>query len=505
MCEHDHSAYPLNNKNITLNLKPTPFLYLMKAHTIYLQPTRQAATDSKKGGMKDMDVKRKFSFILAFLLVCSLLVVGCSGGSGGSKQTTAGEKSTESKSGTSKSNSQVTIDFWFPWGGDFQKEFKAQVVDEFEKQNPNIKVKMTFVETTGNTQASDKLLTAIAGGNPPDVALFDRFLIGSWAAKGSLTDLTGHVETSNIAPSDYYDGLWAEAVYKNKVYALPWGTDNRAMFYNKTLMKAAGLDPEKPPTTIEELDAMAAKIFKKGSGGKYDEIGFIPWMNQGFLFTQGWNWGGQWEKNSELTPNDPQIVKALEWMAWYAKTYNVETLTSFSNAMGQTGMNPFWTGKVGFVYDGNWILNDLSKYKPTFEWGVAPMPAPSGAAPVTWAGGWSYVIPKGADHEKEAWEFIKFVAHKEGTVHWAKRPTAGNDITAMPAVNEELNLGANPNLKVFLDLMPKAYTRPVTPVGAFLWNETFRVQDLAINGKASPQDLLDEVKKNVDTELAKMK
>lgn len=446
-----------------------------------------------------MKARRKFSLIVVFLLVCSLIAAGCSGGS----QQTTGEEADNGDSGSS--DSKVTIDFWFPWGGDFQKEFKKQVVDEFEKKYPNIKVKMTFVETTGNTQASDKLLTAIAGGNPPDVALFDRFLIGSWAAKGSLTDLTGYVETSGIASSDYYDGLWAEAVYQDKVYALPWGTDNRGMFYNKTLMKEAGLDPETPPASIEELDAMAAKIFKKGSGGKYDQIGFIPWMNQGFLYTQGWNWGGQWEKNGELTPNDPQIVKALDWMAWYAKTYDIETLTSFSNAMGQTGMNPFWSGKVGFVYDGNWILNDLSKYKPKFEWGVAPMPAPGGAEPVTWAGGWSYVIPKGAQHEKEAWEFIKFVAHKEGTLLWAKRPTAGNDITAMPGVNEELKLGDNANLKVFLDLMPKAYTRPVTPVGAFLWNETFRVQDLAINGKGNAQELLDEVKKNVDAELAKMK
>lgn len=250
---------------------------------------------------------------------------------------------------------------------------------------------------------------------------------------------------------------------------------------------------------------MAEAIFKKGSNGKYTQIGFIPWMNQGFFYTQAWNWGGKWEENGELTPNHPQNVKALEWMAGYAKKYNIENLASFSNAMGQTGMNPFWTGKVGFVFDGNWILNDLAKYKPKFEWGVAPMPAPEGYEPVTWAGGWSYVIPKGAKHEKEAWEFVKFVAHKEGTLLWAKRPTAGNDITAMPSVNEELKIAENPNLKVFLDLMPKAYTRPVTPVGSFLWNETFRVQDLAINGKGEPQKLLDEVKKNVDAELAKLK
>lgn len=470
----------------------------------------------KKGiGFSKWQMTKILTLLMTFILMFTLVLAGCGGkpvekagnsGSGDSGKTTESDKATQSEtSKNSGSGEKVTIDFWFPWGGDFQKDFKQQVVDAFEKKYQNIKVKMTFVETTGQTQASDKLLTAIAGGNPPDVALFDRFLIGSWASKGSLTDLTDMVQADGISPDDYYAGLWKEAVYQGKVYALPWGTDNRAMFYNKDLMKKAGLDPEKPPKTVEELDAMAEKIYEKGSNRKYTQIGFIPWMNQGFLYTQGWNFGGQWEKNGELTPNDPQIVKALEWMAGYAKKYDIENLTSFSNALGQTGMNPFWSGKVGFVYDGNWILNDLSRYKVEFKWGVAPMPAPEGYEPVTWAGGWSYVIPKGVKRSKEAWEFVKFVAHKEGTLLWAKRPKAGYDITTMPSVNKELKIDENPNLKVFVDMMPKAFTRPVTPVGSLLWNETFRVQDLAINGKGDPKQLLDEVKKKVDEELAKLK
>ncbi|QHT61068.1 ABC transporter substrate-binding protein [Paenibacillus lycopersici] len=448
-----------------------------------------------------MEVKISVRFIFVFLLAWPILA-GCSDRL---LQTTEGGRSGISEYKTGVPPSPVTIDFWFPWGGDYRKEFKANVVDEFEKKFPAIKVNMTFVESTGNTQASDKLLTAIGAYNPPDVALFDRFLIDSWAVKGALTDLTDYADASGISPGDYYDAIWKEVLYDNKVYALPWGTDNRGMFYNKTLMKAAGLNPDKPPATIEELDAMAAKMFKRGLNGKYEQVGFIPWMNQGFLYTQGWNWGGQWEKNGKLVPNDPQIVKALEWMTGYAKTYNMESLDSFSNEIGQTGMNAFLTGKVGFVYDGNWLLNDLSKYQPGFQWGVAPMPAPSGREPVTWAGGWSFVIPKGAKHEKEAWEFIKFVTSKEGAMLWAKRQTAGSDITAMPSVNEALHLERNPNLKVFLDLIPKAYTRPVTPVGSYLWNETFRVQDLAINGRGTPKELLDQTKRNVDAQLAKLK
>jgi multiple sugar transport system substrate-binding protein len=272
------------------------------------------------------------------------------------------------------------------------------------------------------------------------------------------------------------------------------------------VFKRAGLDPEKPPTTMSELDAAAEKMFKKANNGQYEKVGLIPWMNQGFFYTQGWNWGGEWEKGGELTPNDPQIVKALEWMTSYAKKYDVAKINKFFDAMGQTGMNPFWTGKVGFVFDGNWILNDLPnlKVKPNFEWGVAPMPSADGYPQTTWAGGWSWGMPKGAKHPKEAWEFLKYIGGYEGTLLWAKRPKAGNDITAMPKVNEELKLGDNPQLKVFLDLMPEAKNRPVTPVGQLLWDETFRVFDLAINGKGEPKKLLDEVKKNVDNALKKL-
>lgn len=447
-----------------------------------------------------MEVRLSSRFLIVFLLAWPLFA-GCTDNS---LNSTEGVGATEGSGNGQGQADPVTIDFWFPFGGEYKKDFFTNVVMPFEKQHPDIKINMTFVETTGNTQASDKLLTAIAAYNPPDVALFDRFLISSWAVKGALTDLSGYVEASQINPSDYYEATWKEVQYKNKVYAMPWGTDNREMYYNKTLMKEAGLDPEKPPATIEELDAMAAKMFKKNDNGNYSQVGFIPWLNQGFLYTEGWNWGGQWEKDGELVPNDPKLVKALEWMTWYAKTYGMESLDSFSNIMGQSGMNAFMTGKVGFVYDGNWLLNDLRKYSTKFEWGVAPMPAPSGEKPVTWAGGWSFVIPKGAKHEKEAWEFIKFVTSREGLLLWAQRQTQSNDITAMPAVNKELNLEGNPNLKVFLDQMPKAYTRPVTPVGAFLWNETFRIQDLAINGKGTPQELFDQLKRNVDAELAKL-
>ncbi|WP_165452701.1 ABC transporter substrate-binding protein [Paenibacillus thalictri] len=398
----------------------------------------------------------------------------------------------------------TTIQFWFSIGGDFQRDFQKYVIDEFEKANPDIKVKMSFAEETGKTHVSDKLLTAIAAGNAPDVATFDRFAIGSWAAKGAIDDITDLIQRDGIDPNDYYRSVWEETNYKGKVYALPFLVDTRAMYYNKTLMEKAGFDPNKPPTTMEELDRMAEKMFLKNRNGKYEQVGFLPWMGQGSLFTHGVNFGASFMTNGEFDPTEPQVVKALQWMAAYAKKYDISSLNGFSESLAQYEMEPFWTGKVGFEFQTNWILSGAQQNKPDFEWGVALMPSESGSPSLSWIGGNALIIPHGAKNREAAWRFIKFVALKEGNLLWTRRPNGKGLITSMPAVNEQLKLREDPNIKVFLDLLTTAKIRPVSPVASFYWAEMYRVRDLALNGKGVPDALLKEAKKNMDAELAKI-
>ena len=72
---------------------------------------------------------------------------------------------------------------------------------------------------------------------------------------------------------------------------------------------------------------------------------------------------GEWERNGKLTPNDPGIVEALQWMQGYAKKYDAGKLASFSDALRQAGANPFMSGKVGFAIEGNWLLNDIDSVR----------------------------------------------------------------------------------------------------------------------------------------------
>ncbi|SEM60448.1 ABC transporter substrate-binding protein [Paenibacillus sp. OV219] len=397
-----------------------------------------------------------------------------------------------------RSSNPVTISLWFPWGGGFQNEFYETVVRPFEEANPDIRVKLTFVENSDNSQVSDKLLTSIAGGQAPDVAMFDRFAVGEWAAMGALEDLSDQVNRDGM-DSIYYPNVWEETQFNGRTYALPWNVDSRAMYYNKSLMEEAGLDPNKPPRTIAELDAMAEKMYKLNKQGFYDQVGFIPWQAQGFLYTHGWNFGGEWEKEGRLTPNDPHIVQALEWMQGYARKYGVKQLASFTDSMRETGRNPFVSGRIGFMYEGNWLLNDMDDAR--FDWGIAPMPTSDGNGNVTWSGGWSFVMPKGAKHQAQAWRFIKFVAGKEGSMLWTGRSGGTNDLASIPEVNEQLGQKKKEHLDVFLQLLEHAHIRPVSPIGEYMWQEMYKVQNLAVKLQGSPKALLEEMKKHIDTEL----
>jgi multiple sugar transport system substrate-binding protein len=187
---------------------------------------------------------------------------------------------------------QVTLEFWTPWAPNAPDGQLLQntLLPEFEKANPGFKVNYTQVATSGNTQASEKLLTAINAGTPPDVNYFDRFIVTSWAAQGFLTDISDYAKRDNFTQTMFLKEAWDEATWAGKLYATPFTTDFRMLYYNKAHFQEAGLDPNKPPKTIAELDETAEKLTRR-DGAKFSRMGFVPWAYQGWLYTWGWLWG----------------------------------------------------------------------------------------------------------------------------------------------------------------------------------------------------------------------
>ncbi len=409
-----------------------------------------------------------------------------------------GACSNNGQSGEAKSEKDgvTTVTFWHENTGVGEEAIKA-VVDAFNKKHEDIKVKPVY--TAADESQNEKLLAAIAGGNPPDVSWFDRFKVGSWAEQGALTDLTEYAKQDGVTKDNYYPFAWNEANYQGKLYAMPVDTDARMLFYNKDAFKDAGLDPDKPPKTIAELEEAAEKLTIK-EGSRFKRIGFIPWYNQGWLYSWGWAFGGDFynEEEGNVTLDDPKIVESLEWMTGFAKKYDVEDITGFTDSSGSGAMDPFLTGQLAMHIGGNWSISGYLKYKPDLNYGVAPIPTPTGDNFTSWSGGMAVVIPKGAKHPDEAWEFVKFFGSEEGQEIY-------NDIyktlSVMDSVNEKLGYKDDPIFSEFVKILPKSHNRPVLPEGELLWNELANAVDNAIHGNGEPKELLKSTSDLVNAEL----
>ncbi|MCA1596863.1 MAG: extracellular solute-binding protein, partial [Chloroflexi bacterium] len=152
----------------------------------------------------------------------------------------------------------VTLVVWGLASGEDSQGQDAEA-EEFARRHH---VKVQLLSMGAGSMNQQKLMTSIAGGVPPDLVDQDRFTIGDWASRNAFLPLDSFIRQdtgpNRIRESDYYHACWAEATYRGHVYAIPYGTDDRALYYNKKLLREAGI--ARPPRTWEELAADTVRM-----------------------------------------------------------------------------------------------------------------------------------------------------------------------------------------------------------------------------------------------------
>jgi ABC-type sugar transport system permease subunit/ABC-type glycerol-3-phosphate transport system substrate-binding protein len=411
------------------------------------------------------------------------------------------------------------------WGV-WNREGWRKCFDEFELRHPDIKL---VTSATGGRMDEQKLMCGIAGGAPPDCINQDRFSIGGWAARGAFLQLDEYIERDRnepdgVRPGDFYKACWDEVMYQGHVYAIPINTDDRALYYNEDLLRQAGyVDAQGnvvPPRTWEELKAYALKLTERDANGKITRIGFIPNYGNSWLYLYAWQNGGEFMSpdGKRCTLDAPANVQALQYVTdVYDALGGAEEVNGFA-ASFQTGeLDPFLIGKVAMVINGNWHLEAIARYKPDLHFGVVPAPVPPGHTPITWSGGFSWAIPRGAKHVEAAWEFVKFMNSMEAgrtdsAAEYAYARSWGRTYVPWMYANRRVNEMAfrefapkqgriRQYLRLFMSLMPESRFRPVTPVGQLLWDEHVRAMDAATHHEKTPQEALADGAKAVQTQL----
>ena len=344
------------------------------------------------------------------------------------------------------SASAETVTMWVRSGiGDSFKE----VVKAYNAKGGDT-VEMTEVPFAELVQ---KYATAIAGGQAPDALSLDLIYNPAFAAAGQLEDLTDWAKAlpyfNSLSPSHVKLGT-----YDGKVYGMPLSVETSIFAWNKDLYKKAGLDPERAPTTWEEITANAEKI--RALGG--DTYGF--YFSGGgcggcmiFTFTP-LTWGAGADILSEdsktATLDTPQMRKAIEI---YRNLVAKDTVPAGSQSDNGANFLSFTNGKIGQQSLGAFAIGTLVTQHPEINFGVTLIPSVDGKTS-SFAGGDNFVVTKGTPKLESVKKFLEYTYSLEGQKILAKYgslPTRGD------IANEVLD-GLDPRLKVGIDAIAVAKT-----------------------------------------------
>ena len=393
------------------------------------------------------------------------------------------------------------IEFWHGFAAHEIAALQGMLDTRFAAAHPEIKVKAVGGAT------AEKILAAISGGNPPDLVLLPAAsVIGTWAKNGVIQPLDDRIKSAGVDLSLYVPAGIEQCKLDDAYYALPFVNFNSALYWNKDLFTAAGLDPEMPPKTLDDMLAFAEKLTKT-DGDRISQIGVLPTLG---LEEMAWRFGGDWydSQGGAVTANAAANLKALQFQLDVAnKEGGVDAVKRFQGSLptgGGAADNPFYQGKIAILMDGCWQVEFIAQYAPQLNYGVAPMPAPAdvpNGGTVNTLGTNPIAIPSGAKHDSEAWELLQFLSTDVETSREFAKVVA--NIPQLQAATKDFTNDAR--LKVFVDLSSSKGARhfPVLPISGEYIDAITTLESAVLTGETDPQAGLDQLQSDMQKALAK--
>ncbi len=357
----------------------------------------------------------------------------------------------------------------------------------------------------------DKIIAALSSQDAPDLlVLGDIYSVGMFASEGLISPLDDYVTANNINIADMYEGPREECHYNGKYYCLPWGTDAYALYWNKAMFEDAGLDPEKPPETMEQMLEYADKLTKTDADGNLTQVGFIPdfpWMHtELYLAMYGSTYISADGTKAQL--DTPEMIAMMKWQQEFYTRYGADKVSRFLSSAGNylSADSGFYTNKIAMVVDGEWQTGPeyLQKYRPDMDYGIAPMPYPA-AHPenkntvVLW--GTVAEIPTNAKNPAGA---AKLLAWMEEAKNQTDMMIQLPNLPSSHAAAADPRFQENPDLKFFVDLENNGKAQPVY-VASFFYDvltEIYTNQEKVLLGGEDPAVLFKASQETVDTKIA---
>jgi sn-glycerol 3-phosphate transport system substrate-binding protein len=290
---------------------------------------------------------------------------------------------------------------------------------EYIGQTPGIKIDAVYAGSYQDTIT--KVLTAVKGGNPPQLSVIlavDMFTLIEEDAIVAFEDLISSEEDKTWL-AGFYPAFMENSTTGGKTYGIPFQRSTPVLYWNKEAFKEAGLDPETPPATWEEMVAFGEKLTKRDNAGNVSQwgvriptSGFPYWLFQGlttendvFLMNDDGN---------ETYFDDPRVIEALQFLVDLSTKYKV-----MAPGIVEWGTTPkaFFERETAMMWTTTGNLTNVRENAP-FEFGVAMLPAHKRRGAPT-GGGNFYIFKDSTDEQKKAsLEFIKWISAPEQAAKW---------------------------------------------------------------------------------------
>lgn len=385
---------------------------------------------------------------------------------------------------------QVTITFQEPWSLDSDRGKVVQsLINDFMAANPDIIVQ---IRDTGVN--NEVFVTEVLSESAADVVMFGEDGVVLFAPQNAFLDLSDYVAAwDETKRNDFYESVWRFGTFEDKQYGIPWIAHSMALIYNKTMFEEAGLDPNAPPTTWDELYAYAEKLtsgeqYGYGLVGKQGHDMAWSWynlvrQNGGTLASQD---GDDWS----VALNSPEALEALEF---YIKLRNVAPPETTTTGGGEAN-TLFIQKRVAMYVLGPWAVAGINKDAPDIEVGVAPLPY--SMMPATTAGAGLLTVPRTTKHPEAAWRLINFLTEVENQVKLVSTGFAFRIPTRQSAVQDEW-FQEHPEYIPFVEGLGYGYTPIVLDIArdwSIVHNEVVQAElSRAFIGEISPAEALERI------------
>lgn len=340
----------------------------------------------------------------------------------------------------------TTIEWWQFWTDSNIKPVINSIVEEFEKENPDIEINIT--ELTWS-HGHEKIVLAFESGNAPDIVELGSDWIAQFAYSEQLADMTDLVTDD----SANFKG-WGMSTYENRIYAHPWILGTRVLFANKRLILKAGYDDNFIPISWEQLykgamkiDALGKDIYGWGSNTAekhrlYKK--FMPFF---------------WSAKAQIFSDDNKYcvlpsIKAVGALTFYKKLHD-----SCSYVSNQRGIeDAFLDGKIGFIISGDWLLKRIANENRPIALMSTLIPGP-GFVGRSFLGGEFLAIAESSKNKEAAMKFIKFLTSPENQLKFCKANKTATPASVVASLDSYFS--SDPHLKLFNQQILSAVHPPV--------------------------------------------